>query len=60
MIDQDSEHVSWSLDRIKDINQSSDPNLWHYGLVYQAHPRFIMHAVVEVLNELDTVNNSIA
>ena len=56
MIDQDTEHVTWSLDRIKDVNQGTSQGSWQYGLVFSAHPMMIMRVVAEVLGELDTVS----
>lgn len=55
MIEHDTEHVAWSLDRIKEVSQDHDQGSWQYGLIFSAQPQLIMKVVAEVLGELDTV-----
>ncbi len=56
MIEHDIEHVTWGLDRIKEVNLGHQQGPWQYGLVFSAQPQFIMRVVAEVLGELDTVS----
>lgn len=59
MIENDIEHVAWSLDRIKEVSQNYEKGPWQYGLVFSAQPQLIMKVVAEVLGELDTVTHEI-